>query len=81
MAPVIFEKYNEITFFEPTENFYPVLVENQYDKYVEREMKKVRPTLNELNEKAVLSEQLLNENFARYINYLSMNGHKPLIIS
>ena len=28
MAPVVFEKYNEITFFEPTEHFYKVLMQN-----------------------------------------------------
>ena len=28
LAPVIYEKYNEITFFEPTEEFYKVLKEN-----------------------------------------------------
>jgi hypothetical protein len=33
MAPVIFEKYNEITFFEPTEAFYQVLKDNQYEIY------------------------------------------------
>ena len=33
MAPVIFEKYNEITFFEPTEWFYEVLKKNQYENY------------------------------------------------
>jgi hypothetical protein len=27
-APVIYEKYNEITFFEPTEKFYKILLEN-----------------------------------------------------
>ena len=30
MAPVIYEKYNEITFFEPTESFYNVLLKNQF---------------------------------------------------
>lgn len=35
MAPVVFEKYNEITFFEPTEHFYKVLMQNQYQQYRE----------------------------------------------
>jgi len=33
MAPVISEKYNEITFYEPTESFYEVLKQNQYELY------------------------------------------------
>jgi hypothetical protein len=36
MAPVVFEKYNEVTFFEPTEPFYKVLMANQYNLYSER---------------------------------------------
>jgi hypothetical protein len=35
MAPVIFEKYNEITFFEPTEHFYPVIQANSYENFLE----------------------------------------------
>ena len=37
MAPVIFEKYNEIIFYEPTEHFYPVLMANKYSKYLLKE--------------------------------------------
>lgn len=36
MAPVVFEKYNEVTFYEPTEWFYDVLKKNSYDKHKER---------------------------------------------
>jgi len=32
-APVIYENYNEVTFFEPTEQFYAVLSQNTYEVY------------------------------------------------
>ena len=36
MAPVVFEKYNELTFFEPTDWFYDILKKNSYDSYKAR---------------------------------------------
>jgi hypothetical protein len=36
MAPVVSEKYNEITFFEPTEQFHKILSANQYSAYKEQ---------------------------------------------
>jgi len=33
MQPVVYEKYNEIVFYEPTEAFKKVLVENSYSNY------------------------------------------------
>lgn len=40
MQLVVAEKYNEITFFEPTEHFYKVLLQNQYHLYSDRCRKK-----------------------------------------
>ena len=42
MAPVVFEKYNEITFFEPTEHFYKILMENQYRQYSDKSWRTFR---------------------------------------
>lgn len=79
MAPVIFEKYNEITFYEPTEHFYPILLANQYDKFIAAEKQKTgRPLLSDVNER---NQAISQTNFMKYVNYLSMNGHKPLIRS
>jgi len=36
MAPVVFEKYNELTFFEPTDWFYDILKKNSYESYKAR---------------------------------------------
>ena len=36
MAPVVFEKYNEVTFYEPTEWFYDILKKNSYEKHREK---------------------------------------------
>ena len=35
MMPVVFEKYNEVTFYEPTERFYHTLQENRLDHYIQ----------------------------------------------
>ena len=33
-APVVYEKYNEVTFVEPTEMFYKVLQDNTFENYI-----------------------------------------------
>ena len=33
LAPVIFETYNEVTFFEPTEWFHEILKKNSYENH------------------------------------------------
>ena len=109
MAPVIFEKYNEVTFFEPTEWFYDILTRNSYDKYRLQCAAKSRneqpsapggyhttggsfshpigqansirqagrPSLQAADTAA--SVGVAAQKMAKYQNYLTMNGHKPLM--
>jgi hypothetical protein len=39
MQPVVYEKYNEIVFYEPTEAFMKVLVSNSYSSYKKQQDK------------------------------------------
>lgn len=81
-APVIFEKYNEITFFEPTEAFNDTLMANSYQKYKERSaqvMAQQQAIQNGGFDQAAAANAVAALNIAKYANYLSMNGHKPLL--
>lgn len=68
MAPVIYERYNEIVFYEPTEAFAKVLTENSYDNWVKTQTQTEVPQLADL---AAKEEAALN--ISRYQNYLSIN--------
>ena len=35
--PVVSERYNEVTFVEPTEPFYKVLQDNSFEIYIKRQ--------------------------------------------
>lgn len=83
MAPVVFEEYNEITFFEPTEHFYKILMQNQYQQYSDicrknfsqmspEQLTQYQAHCSERNQEA------LQANIEKYQNYLQINSHKPL---
>lgn len=77
-APIISEKNNEITFYEPTEHFYEILKHNQYERYKERQRHKYQNySAQEISE--LTARQEVVPDISKYQNYLSHYNHKPLV--
>lgn len=76
---MIFEKYNEITFFEPTESFHAILERNQYHKYRERcanqalTEQQQQLQANGGFDQTAAANAVAALNIGKYQNYLSVN--------
>lgn len=78
-APVVFEKYNEITFFEPTEHFYKTLIENSYKNWVELEHRRLSTVIEPAQPDMQTLQQEVITKASKYQNYLTHNGKPPIV--